>query len=346
MKKTWRALEEALAEFVLRKKSGQRLQESILYKYRHLKSEIIAYSRPRNLVLLNDFTLDVLDKFQAGWNQAEITCFKKLERLKAFFRFCHARGWVDINPAEGLLSPKVQPKQTLPFSQDEMRKLIAATYQYRDKSKRLRQANAKRLLAFVLLLRYSVLRIGDAASCTVDQLQGTKLYLNTQKTGQPIYCPLPIYVVRLLGSVPRLGERHFFWTGRSKLHTVVGTWQRTLKRLFALAGIDDGHAHRFRDTFAVEAFLHGASTEGVAVLLGHSNIKVTQKHYNPWIPARQEQLEIAVERTWASDPFLKKCGTQGGTKKNQPIHNRRERSGAGGGNRTHGLGIMRPSLFH
>jgi hypothetical protein len=90
----------------------------------------------------------------------------------------------------------------------------------------------------------------------------------------------------------------------------VGTWQRTLRRLFALAEIDGGHAHRFRDTFAVEALLHGASIEEVAVLLGHSNIKVTQKHYNPWIPARQKQLENAVERTWVSDPFLKQRGTQ------------------------------------
>jgi integrase len=110
--------------------------------------------------------------------------------------------------------------------------------------------------------------------------------------------------------VPRLGERHFFWTGHSKIHTAVGIWQRTLRRLFALAGVDGGHAHRFRDTFAVEALLRGASIEEVAVLLGHSNIKVTQKHYNPWIPARQRQLENAVERTWVSDPFLNQRGTQ------------------------------------
>ena len=38
--------------------------------------------------------------------------------------------------------------------------------------------------------------------------------------------------------------------------------------------------------------------ERVSVLLGHSSIKVTEKHYSPWVRARQEQLEADVRRTW------------------------------------------------
>jgi integrase len=34
------------------------------------------------------------------------------------------------------------------------------------------------------------------------------------------------------------------------------------------------------------------------VLLGHSSIKVTEKHYSPWVRARQEQIEADVRRTW------------------------------------------------
>jgi hypothetical protein len=34
------------------------------------------------------------------------------------------------------------------------------------------------------------------------------------------------------------------------------------------------------------------------VLLGHSSIKVTERHYSPWVRARQEQLEADVRRTW------------------------------------------------
>jgi hypothetical protein len=30
----------------------------------------------------------------------------------------------------------------------------------------------------------------------------------------------------------------------------------------------------------------------------HSSIKVTERHYSPWVRARQEQLEADVRRTW------------------------------------------------
>ena len=35
--------------------------------------------------------------------------------------------------------------------------------------------------------------------------------------------------------------------------------------------------------------------ERASALLGHGSIKVTEKHYSPWVRARQEQLEADVE---------------------------------------------------
>ena len=36
-------------------------------------------------------------------------------------------------------------------------------------------------------------------------------------------------------------------------------------------------------------------------LLGGGSIKVTEKHYSPWVRARQEQFEGNVRRTWGED---------------------------------------------
>ena len=44
--------------------------------------------------------------------------------------------------------------------------------------------------------------------------------------------------------------------------------------------------------------------ERVAVLLGHQSIKITERHYAPWVRARQEQLEENVSRVWSRDPLL------------------------------------------
>jgi integrase len=71
--------------------------------------------------------------------------------------------------------------------------------------------------------------------------------------------------------------------------------------VFELAGIPDGTIHRFRDTLAVDLLLKGVGLEDVSKLLGHSSTKITEKHYAPWIKARQEQLEASVRLTWDSD---------------------------------------------
>ena len=48
-----------------------------------------------------------------------------------------------------------------------------------------------------------------------------------------------------------------------------------------------------------------------AVLLGHQSVRVTERHYNPWVRSRQEQLEADVANAWKLDPALndKNLGT-------------------------------------
>jgi integrase len=70
------------------------------------------------------------------------------------------------------------------------------------------------------------------------------------------------------------------------------------------AKVSGGHAHRFRDTMAVELLLAGTPIERVSILLGHSSVRITEKHYNPWNRARQEQTEADVARSWATDPIV------------------------------------------
>jgi integrase len=146
------------------------------------------------------------------------------------------------------------------------------------------------------------LRISDAASCPVDRLAGNRIFIYTQKTGVPVYIPLPPFVIDALNNCPRKSARYWFWTGIGSKETLAGNWRRTFRRLCELAGVRGGHPHRFRDTLAVELLLEGVPMERVSVLLGHSSVRVTERHYAPWVQARQAQLEADVARVWRHDP--------------------------------------------
>jgi integrase len=85
--------------------------------------------------------------------------------------------------------------------------------------------------------------------------------------------------------------------------TLAGHWRRTFRRLCEIAGVQGGHPHRFRDTLAVELLLEGVPIERVSVLLAHSSVKITERHYAPWVQARQAQLESDLVRAWRNDPI-------------------------------------------
>jgi integrase len=108
--------------------------------------------------------------------------------------------------------------------------------------------------------------------------------------------PIPDTVGKALRAVPRKNPQYFFWSGHSKVQAAASVWRKRIAKVFEDAKIKDGYPHRFRDTFAVGLLEKGVSLETVSVLLGHQSIKITQRHYSPWVKTRQEALEREVFR--------------------------------------------------
>ena len=79
------------------------------------------------------------------------------------------------------------------------------------------------------------------------------------------------------------------------IRRIVGNARKTISRVLAVAGFK-GHPHRFRDTFSVSLLEKGENLHTVQLLLGHTSIKTTEKHYAPFVESFQRVLDAATSK--------------------------------------------------
>lgn len=288
-------LAEAKTRFLRDAEFGRRLGESTLKKYRLMLKHLEQFAAKQGLLYLKQLDSSALRDFRDTWQLGPRTALKKLERVKAFFRFAAENNWISANPAKIVRGPaNIRDTHKLPFDPAEMERITKACHEVR-----IQNFSNDEVLAFVLLLRYSGLRIGDAAMLTIDRFKGDDLYLYTQKSGTHVYVPLPPIVMNTIRGI-KLRHAKYLFTGPESLRmdTASDLWRRKLGHVFRAAKIQGGHPHRFRHTFAVELLKKGVPMEEVSILLGHSSVRITEKHYASWVPARQEILKSHVAKTW------------------------------------------------
>ena len=249
---------------------------------------------------LSDVTLEALTKYRthralvaARSSRGEIT------ELRTFFRFCVDREWIDKNPASRLVLPKDESLPTLPFTEDEVTAMLAVCDEIVDtRSAAHQQRSRERARALLLILLYSGMRISDVILLKRDKvnMQTGQILIRMMKTGAPLYIPIPRVAIDALRVLPEESPVYFFWAGPEgcKFYSAVAAASRTIRRVLKRAKVTDGHPHRFRDTFAVELLKNGVPLHTVQLLLGHTSIKTTEKHYAPYVASMQRLLDEAV----------------------------------------------------
>jgi integrase len=287
------------------------LQPDTIKKLERLfEKQFLPWTKTENLEYLDQVDLDALLSFRSTWTEGAVVKAKKQDRVIGFFWESFRRNYINQNPALSL--SKIRPKHipTDYFPANEFDKIVDTTHIYGDPRGGYIpiEDTRTRLRTLTLLMRWSGLRIRDAVTLERHRLQGDSLLLYQAKTGQAVYVPLPPYLVEALVHIPdgpKPNGRYFFWSGNGLAKSVVADWQRSYRRLFELADIRklDGqrkrcHPHMFRDTFAVEMLLAGVPIDQVSTLLGHSSVKVTERHYSPFVRARQIQLQQSVRDAW------------------------------------------------
>jgi site-specific recombinase XerD len=96
---------ETVCDEFLRDAAARELRESTLKKYRQLIGQMKAFAKASGLPHLEEWDLDALRKFRSSWRDNGISALKKLERLRALFRFAHESGWIVENQARKVKNP-------------------------------------------------------------------------------------------------------------------------------------------------------------------------------------------------------------------------------------------------
>lgn len=269
------------------------LAASTVRSYKKTLDHLVTFCTREFYLTLERLTLETLTAFRTsrrGRNIDESACAstlrKELECLRAFCAFAVDRGWMGENVAKKMRPPKETVTPTVPFEPAEVQAIVAASNKF-----------GARARAFVLLLLHSGLRISDAAKLERSALRVSgHLRLRQMKTGAALHVRLPQSIARDLLSLERKNEKYFFWNSSSKLSTLVGNFRRTIGRILKLANVSDGHPHRFRDTFAVQLLQQDVPIRTVQLLLGHTSVRTTEKHYAPFVQSQQRLLDEAVAK--------------------------------------------------
>ena len=302
----------AAVEQYLADKKSQKLRDVTITKLETVfRKQMVSWCDGNGVHFLLEFTLPKLQQWRSSWADGPLAAKKKQERVKGFFHFCHANGWITTNPTAGLSRIKITQKPTDYFRQEEFGKIIDATYIYDSKcvDKPEMQNNATRLRTLTWLMRYSGLAIRDAITLERSRLDDHgRIFLYRAKTDTPVYLQLPTFVAKALREIPpgpKPNPRYFFWSGNGNPKSAVADWQRAFRKLFKLADIRHADCtpkrcfpHMFRDTFAVELLLAGVRMEDVSLYLGHKSIRTTEKHYAPFVKARQEKMVDELRGVW------------------------------------------------
>jgi integrase len=241
----------------------------------------------------------------------------EMERFKAFIRFCVDSEYMARNLTHKVkLEPRSSDQRRFGLSQEEYERVEAEAHLWANCHGNHDGAHAKRLQTIIPLLRYTGLRISDAATLAHEDIiprvdgSGYAVYrkMNKVKRQGPVYVPLPESVYERLMALPvrgtKEGRRYFFWSCGGAMHTCIKAYQNDIAEVMRRAQSPDAKTGRFlnpfshsasvhtlRHTFATLAAARGVPLQQIRDWLGHASIQTTERFYIHACPERNRASE-------------------------------------------------------
>jgi len=196
---------------------------------------------------------------------------RKINSIKAFFRFLISQGFLDTNPSEVIAHPKF----------DQLPPRILTKLEYRA----LRDAcrGDLRMSAIVELLLQTGMRISELAALQLTDVDFEKNTINVSPQNSrparkvPLNMAAKKSLLAYLEIRPRAREKTVFLTKTCRPF-LVRNIRTALDRYFRLAGIKDAKVNDLLHTFIVEQLKAGTPLVYVSQLVGHKRITTTEKY--------------------------------------------------------------------
>ena len=265
--------------------------KDMIQKHRKLGNEMQEFLGD---VVVRGITVNDLSGFRESWTVGPTTAKNTIERMRSFFKFCVERDWIDKNPAKLIRPPKILEIDRKPYEPDEMKAIDEAIDLFPNWGI-YGEMNRERLRAFVAVLKWTGMRIGDAVQLSREKVADGHITLRTTKNGKRVSVPIHPEIEAALTVIGKK-ERFYFWSGEGSVKSQVSCWERTFKRLSKIAKVRI-FAHGFRHTLIVNLLSKGIPISEVAIIVGNSP-RIIERHYNHHIQSRQDALDRAFTGTW------------------------------------------------
>jgi integrase/recombinase XerC len=263
-------------------------------RYKRVLRYFIEFCRSYPLPYVDQADVEAMDGYAVTRNTLR-SWNKDVELLVQLFEFCRDRGWTTKNPARALRIPKLEANDVVPYTCDEVVKIIAACDGIGKGSYERRRARA-----MTLVMRYAGLRISDVVTLSREHIKNRRLEKRAVKNKKWIRVELPSAVIDALEVLPppkaAVGDnKRFFFSDTTGLRTLVKAAWRTMNAVFKRSGVVGAHPHRFRHTLASELLGKGGSIEELAGILGDSSATIS-RYYAKWTEEYQSRQDALIRK--------------------------------------------------
>jgi site-specific recombinase XerD len=307
-------VEEAVTRFLATKQTEGVGSRHMLTLRKTFAKDLLSYCNEHGLMHIRDIRLTDLEDWRDSWKLGKTTAQKTQSRVVGFFDFCLRREWLDKNVARSMGKIRLKEgdrKPTIALDDKQFEQLLAAIPKVNGCTT---DEVTKRLRALTLLQRWTGLAIGDACKLERKRIEKDpdnhgwhRLFVRRSKTGTPVFAAIAGNIAEQILAAPNDNPRFLFTRGANdtQVRSVVQRFTELYVKMDKVADIKNEHgehiwihSHMLRDTYAVWLLEHGAPTEDVAALLGHSSIAVTEKHYLPFIEMRAKRMSERVKAAY------------------------------------------------